>query len=243
MFGDDCLISEKAVVQTSRIGKEVSIEEFAVIRSDVIIGENVSIHPYVVIEDGVVIGDNVEIFPGSYIGKIPKGAGALARTPKFKKTIVIGNQCSIGPNAIIYYDVQIGDNTLIGDGASIREECKIGAKCVIGRYVTINYECVIGNCTKIMDHTWLGGKIVIEDDVFISGCVGMANDNNMGKNGYKDKEIQGPYVKTGTAIGLGAAILPNVTIGSNTIIGAGTLVTKDIPDGSTVMGIPGRLRN
>jgi UDP-3-O-[3-hydroxymyristoyl] glucosamine N-acyltransferase len=102
------------------------------------IGEAVVIHPHVVIESGVAIGDNVEIFPGAYIGKVPKGAGALSRTPTFVARIEIGANCSIGPHAVVYYDVVLGASTLLGDGASIREQTRIGSRTVIGRYVTVN---------------------------------------------------------------------------------------------------------
>ena len=76
-------ISEQAIVETVGIGAGVRIAEFSVIRAGVTIGDAVVIHPHVVIESGVTIGDNVEIFPGAYIGKVPKGAGALTRAPTF----------------------------------------------------------------------------------------------------------------------------------------------------------------
>ena len=77
-------ISARAVVETEAIGADVTIAEFAVVRSDVTIGNRVVIHPHVVIESGVRVGDNVEIFPGAYIGKVPKGAGALSRARSLK---------------------------------------------------------------------------------------------------------------------------------------------------------------
>ncbi|HEX3012018.1 MAG TPA: DapH/DapD/GlmU-related protein, partial [Syntrophomonadaceae bacterium] len=173
------MISQMAVVQTDDIGENAEIKEFAVIREGVHIGNNVVIHPFVVIESGVTIGDNVEIFPGSYIGKIPKGA-ALARKPEYNKYVEIKANCSIGPNAVIYYDVEIGENTLIGDGASVRDKCRVGSNCLLSRYVTVNYATTIGDNTKIMDSTHITGKCRIGDNVFISTCVGTTNDNDIG---------------------------------------------------------------
>ena len=89
------------------IGENSDIAESVVIRQDVRIGKDVIIHPYVVINSGIIIGDRVEIFPGAYIGKEPKGAGTLARQPVFEKRVVIGADASIGPHAVIYYDVEI----------------------------------------------------------------------------------------------------------------------------------------
>ena len=234
------LISDKAIVHSLNIGKNVAINEFVIVRDDVIIGDNVIIHPHVVIESGVTIGNNVEIFPGAYIGKVPKGAGALARKPYYKEEVFIGDNSSIGTHAVIYYDVSIGESTLIGDGASLREQVKIGDCSVIGRYVTVNYNVVIGNKVKIMDHTWLAGNMVIGNDVFISGCVGTANDNLIGKAGYKEKDVIGPSIEDGAVIGVGAILLPNLRIGVNATVGAGAVVTKDVINETVVMGLPAR---
>lgn len=234
-------ISPYAVVQTQRIGANVRIAEFTVIRPDVTLGDNVVIHPHVVIESGVILGDGVEVFPGAYIGKEPKGAGALARKPDFEKHVVIGANSSIGPNSVIFYDVEIGENTLLGDGASIREKCRIGSKCVIGRYVAINYNATVGDRTKIMDLTNVTGNCRIGSDVFISMMVSMANDNAIGRMGYDEPRVQGPVIEDGAAVGVGATLLPGVRIGKNALVGAGSVVTKDVDADTLVMGIPARI--
>jgi acetyltransferase-like isoleucine patch superfamily enzyme len=231
----------QAVVETEDIGENVKIMEFAVVRSGVQLGNNVIIHPGVVIESGVVIGDNVEVFPGSYIGKIPKGA-ALARQPEYRPYVEIKANCSIGPHAVIYYDVEIGENTLIGDGASVREQCRIGSDCILSRYVTVNYASTIGNHTKIMDSTHITGKCTIGDNVFISLCVGSTNDNAIGKLGYQEERVQGPTIEDGVAVGAGAMLMPGITIHANAVVGAGSVVTKDVPAGAVVMGSPATIK-
>ena len=140
-----------SVVQTSSIGRDVTIAEFVVVRDGVVLGDGATIHPHVVIESGVTIGAGVEIFPGSYIGKEPRGAGNLARPPSFERRSSIGQGCRIGPSATLYIGVDIGENVLIGDGASIREQCHVGPNSVIGRHVTLNYDVTVGARTKVMD--------------------------------------------------------------------------------------------
>ena len=147
------MISEHAVVETDAIGSGVEIGEFSIVRAGAAVGDNVIIHPHVVIESGVTLAEGTEIFPGTYIGKIPKGAGATSRPIHFEPRVLIGGHCAIGPNAVIYYDVEIGHNTLVGDGASIREQVRIGHHCIISRYVTINYNTLVGDRTKVMDLT------------------------------------------------------------------------------------------
>lgn len=237
------MISPFAVVETTDIGFNVTVKEFAVIRPGVRLGNNVIVHPHVVIETGVIIGDDVEIFPGAYIGKEPKSVqGVLARPISFEAKTVIGPKTSIGPGAVVYYDVEIGEASLIGDGASIRENSRIGSRSVIGRHVTVNYNCQVGDRTKVMDHSWLAGNMRIGNDVFISGGVLTTNDNMLGGKGYSDERVQGPYIADGVMIGVAVAILPGVTIGKNAIIGAGAVVTRDVEPQTVVMGVPARFK-
>lgn len=233
-------ISELAQVKATQIGNNVTIHPFVVIAEDVKIGDNVVIHPHVTIADGVTIGENAEIFPNAFIGKEPKGAGAIARQPQFEKRVSIGPNCSIGPGAVIYYDVAIGNNTLVGDNASIREKVSVGSYCVIGRCVTVNYDTKIGNRTKIMDSTNITGNAVVGDDVFIGMLVATTNDNAMGIDGYNQERILGPRIRNKAMIGSGATILPAVEIGEGALVAAGAVVTKDVASQTVVAGVPAR---
>jgi acetyltransferase-like isoleucine patch superfamily enzyme len=233
-------ISDRAVVKTDKIGTDVTVHEFAVIAEDVVLGNRVVVHPHVVIAAGVRIEDGVEIFPGAFIGKEPKGAGATARQPHFERSVRIGANSSIGPHAVIYYDVEIGQNTLIGDGASIREQCRIGSRCIISRYVTINYNTTVGDGTKIMDLTHITGNCTIGRDVFCSILVSTTNDNAIGAQGYSEENIVGPTIHDGAMIGANANLLPGVVVGEGAMVAAGSVVTKDVEPRTLVAGLPAR---
>lgn len=234
------MISSMAVVETEEIGEDVDVAEFAVVRAGASLGRGVRIHPGVVIEAGVRLGEDVEVFPGAYIGKEPKGAGATARQMQYDRRVVIGKGTSVGPHAVIYYDVEIGDGTLVGDGASIREQCRVGSRCIISRYVTVNYNTRIGDRTRIMDMTHLTGNSIIGDDVFISCMVATANDNVMVKREYEEGKVVGPRIGNWVSVGEGACILPGVRIGERALVGAGSVVTKDVEAYALVMGVPAK---
>lgn len=235
-------IHPTAVIGRATIGRDVTIGPFAVIGDGAKIGDGCIFHPHVVIGDHASIGAKCEVFPGSVVGKEPKGAGALARTPRFKRRLEIGAGCSIGPHAVIYYDVFIGSGCLIGDAASIREQTVIGEGSVIGRHVTINYANRIGSHTKIMDHSWIAGNADIGDSVFISGGVLTSNDNALGRSPFDDSEMLGPTIEDGAVIGIGAILLPGLRIGARAVVAAGAIVTKDVPADATIMGAAARVR-
>jgi acetyltransferase-like isoleucine patch superfamily enzyme len=130
---------------------------------------------------------------------------------------------------------------LIGDGASIREKCRIGNRCVIGRHVAVNYNAQIGDRTKVMDLALVTGNCVIGSDVFISMGVSMANDNGLGAQGYIEDDIKGPTIMDGVAVGVGAILLPDIVINQGAIVGAGSVVTKDVQAKALVIGIPARV--
>jgi acetyltransferase-like isoleucine patch superfamily enzyme len=232
------MISPKAVVATDDIGEGVRIAEFAVVRAGASLGRGVRLHPGVVIEPGVRLDDDVEVFPGAYIGKEPKGAGATAREMRYDRRVLIGRGTSVGPHAVIYYDVEIGASTLVGDGASIREQCRVGSQCIISRYVTLNYNTKVGDRTRIMDMTHITGNSVIGDDVFISCMVATANDNVMVTRSYEEGKVVGPRIEDRVSIGEGACVLPGVRIGEGALVGAGSVVTKDVDAYALVVGVP-----
>jgi UDP-3-O-[3-hydroxymyristoyl] glucosamine N-acyltransferase len=211
----------------------------AFVSPDAVVGEGCVIHPFTVVGAGVTLGAGVEVFPGTFLGKEPKGAGAISRRPEFVRHVKIGEGSAVGPNAVIYFDVEIGANTLIGDSASIREQCRIGEHCIISRCVTLNYHCIVGDRTKVMDGTHLTGNMTVGNDVFISINVSTVNDNAMGQAGYAE-HVVGPSIADGAVIGAGAIILPGLAIGRAATVAAGAVVTKDVAAETRVFGIPAR---
>ncbi len=233
-------INSSAVIETDAIGDGVSIAEFAIVRPGARVGDGVKLHPHVVVNENVSLERDIEVLPGTYLGREPRAAGAIARTPSFDRRLAIGAGCAIGANVVVYYDVEIGTDNLIGDGASIRELSRIGDRNVIGRDVTLDREATVGSGSRVMDKAHLTGGMRIGDGVFISALVASANDNSFGVRGYAEEEVRGPVVEDGAMIGAGAVLLPGITVGRAAIVGSGAVVTADVEPGATVMGVPAR---
>lgn len=142
---------------------------------------------------------------------------------------------------MIYAGVTIGAGTLIGDGVVVREDVRIGEMCVIGSNSTINAHTQIGSRVKIMDLSHITADALIEDDVFISTGVLSTNDNAMGRDGYSG-QFRGPVIRRKAAVGAGVILLPGKIVGEGATVGAGAVVTHDVPPGQTVMGVPARVR-
>lgn len=216
-------------------GANVVIHPKAVIEKGVTLGNNVVVHENVLVREGTTIHDNV------VLGRKPQVAGIIQRLPKPDLgPLEIGSGCVIGAGAVLYVGTTIGDNTLIGDLACIREECRIGNHIVIGRGVMLNYNIEIRDRARIMDHSHFGGDVVIEEDVFVGPRVCSANDNNMGL--VQNVQRQGPHICRGASIGIGVILLAGVTIGEQAIVGAGALVTKDVPARKIAIGVPARVK-
>lgn len=225
----------------SKIGDNVKIGT-SQIYENVIIEDGVIVHDYVVIYPNTVLKAGVEIFEHCVVGRPPKAPGCTSRALNAQYTsAVIGENTILSPGCVVYAGTKIGHNSLLGDNCSIREDCRVGDYCIISRNVSINYNTVIGNYTKIMDNSHITGNAVIEDNVFISVLVATTNDNTMGREKYDEDHVGGPHIKKNTTIGAAANILPNVVIGENCIVGAGAVVTKDVPDNKLVMGMPARI--
>lgn len=218
------------------------IAETAIIYDGAEIEDGVIIHDYVVIYPDTVIKKGTEIFDHCVLGKIPSSPGITSRRLKEKyDPLIVGENCILCPGTILYAGSKIGNKNLFGDHCSIREDCEIGNNCIISRNVSVNYNTVIGNDTKIMDNAHITGNMRIGNHVFISVLVATTNDNTMGREEYSADHVIGATIEDDVTIGAAANILPRVTVGKNATVGAGAVVTKDVPANTTVMGVPARI--
>ena len=133
----------------------------------------------------------------------------------------------------------IGENTKIWQYCVILKEAKIGKNCNICSHVFIENQVIIGNDVTVKSGVQIWDGILIEDEVFIGPNVTFTNDPFPRSKSFL-KEYPKTVIKKGSSIGAGAIILPGITIGEKAMIGAGSVVTKNVSDGTTVIGNPAK---
>ena len=197
------------------------------------IGKNVSIGLGAIIYDNVEIGDDSFIGPYCIIGE---PSIDYYSNPNFsRKGTYIGNKCIIRSHSVIYNNIKIGNYCSTGHHTLIRENTKIGNNSNIGSFSEIFGSVSIGDFVRIHSRVGIGENSFIEDYVYIFPYVFITNDKYPPHG-----NLLTCHIKEYAQIFSHAVILPGLTIGKNSIVAAGALVTKDVGDERLVMGNPAR---
>jgi acetyltransferase-like isoleucine patch superfamily enzyme len=144
-------------------------------------------------------------------------------------------------------DVKVGHNVKFSQFINLYG-CEVGDETKIGAFVEIQKNAKVGRRCKISSHTFICEGVTIEDDVFVGHNVTFVNDSfpratsrTGGLQTEQDWKVEVTLVKRGASIGSGATILANVVIGENALIGAGCVVTRDVPANAIMVGNPGKV--
>jgi acetyltransferase-like isoleucine patch superfamily enzyme len=182
----------------------------------------------------VVVGDN------AVIGKQPVlGKQSTAKREELEP-LVVGDGSAILACAVVFAGTRLGRNVIVGDQACVRERCELDDGVVVGRGSLVENDVVIGARTRIQANAYVTAYTTIEDDVFIAPGVTTTNDNLMGRTEERLASLRGPTIRRGARVGGAAVLLPGVEIGAEAFIGAGAVVTRDVPPRAVVVGNPAR---
>ena len=175
------------------------------------------------------IGPGATLDPGVVLGY--RTARQIEHAP-----LRIGRNARVRSNTVIYAATTIGDGLETGHNVVIREENTIGDGLSIWNNSCIDYGCVIGRNVRIHNNVYVAQFTTIEDDVFLAPGVMIANDPHpIGTTCMK-----GPTFKRGCRVGVNTTVLDHVTIGEGAVIGAGSVVTRDVPAFTLAYGAPAR---
>lgn len=177
----------------------------------------------------VIVGEGCQIDPDAILG--------YATGRKLDDiTLRLGPGARVRSGTVLYAGSSIGAGLETGHNVVIREQNIIGDDLHIWNSSTIDYGCVIGNGVRIHCNVYVAQFTTLEDNVFLAPGVQIANDPHP----LCGLCMRGPTIKRGARIGVNVTILPHVTIGEGVLIGAGSVVTRDVPAHTLAYGNPAR---
>ena len=189
---------------------------------------------------GTIIGESVLVgYPSRDELKIT-GSFEIEDLKDIEGT-TIGENCVLRAFGIIYSKTALGDKVQTGHHYLVREESEIGSGSLIGSNVIIENKCKIGKNVSIQSGVYIPTFSVIEDDVFLGPNSVLTNDKYIGYKDPRKRGLEGVTIETKCSIGANSTLLPGIRIGHHSVIGSGAVVTKDVPPGSVVAGVPGRI--
>ena len=180
----------------------------------------------------------VRVGPGALIDEDVR-LGSPADRAGRARGLQIGNRAIIRAGSSVHPGVRIGDGLELGHNVVIREDTVIGHECSVGNNTIIDSGCRIGDRVRIGANCYVAQFTTIADDVTIAPGVCLANDPHPGSDSHLC--MRGPTIETGAQIGMNATILPFVTIGERSLVGAGSVVTRSVPAQLVVAGNPARI--
>ena len=142
---------------------------------------------------------------------------------------------------MIYAGSEMGSGSFVADGAQVRERTRVGCNAIVGHAVTVQNDCDIGDLTRIQTGALITAYSKVGSLVFIGPSVTTTNDNYMGRTEERFKHRKGVTVEDGGRIGGNAVVLPGITIGKEAVVGAGSVVTRDVAPCKVVLGTPARV--
>jgi acetyltransferase-like isoleucine patch superfamily enzyme len=199
------------------------------------------LHPTAIVYPGTTLGEGVKVLEYAVVGKQPSlSPRSTARRDPLPPT-EIGDGTIVSTGAVVFAGSRIGARVILGDQSCVRERVVIGDDVVVGRGSLIENDTTVGALTKIQADAYITAYSTLEENVFIAPCVVTTNDNFMGRTDKRRELIKGPTIRRGARVGGGAVLLPGVEIGEEAFIGAGAVVTKDVPPRVLVVGSPARV--
>ena len=204
----------------------------AIISPSAILGKNVRIGDRTIIYDNVEIGDNTVICNDCIIGEPPNAYYTDPNNYNNPKTI-IGADSLVRSHTIIYAGNTIGDHFQTGHRVTLRENTIIGSHCSLGTLDDIQGNSRFGDYCRLHSNVHIGMHSVLGNFVFVYPYVVFTNDPTPPSD-----NLMGPSVGDYTQIATGSVLLPGIKIGKHCVIGACSLITKDVDDYMLAMGSP-----
>jgi acetyltransferase-like isoleucine patch superfamily enzyme len=227
---------------SATLGAGTTYGEGCVFGAGVRVGPGCVIGHHVVFHADTVIGSGVRIDDHATLGKTPmRAANSAVTREQALPPLTVGDACIVGTGVVLYRGAAIDSKVLLADLCTVRENVTIGRGTIVGRGVTVENVCTIGRYCKLESECYITAYSELEDRVFVAPGVVTSNDNYVGRTAERFKHFKGVRVRKGGRIGAGAVVLPGVTIGEDGLVAAGSVVTRDVPARTIVIGSPAKV--
>lgn len=198
------------------------------------------VHPTATVYPGTVLGEGVRVLEHAVVGKQPTLSPRSTARREPLPPAELGPGTVVSTGAVVFAGSRIGARVILGDQSCVRERVTIGDDVVLGRGSLVENDTTVGAGTRIQAEAYITAYSTLEEDVFVAPCVVTTNDNFMGRTERRRELMKGPTIRRGARIGGGAVLCPGVEIGEEAFVGAGAVVTKDVPARTVVVGNPAR---
>lgn len=208
----------------------------------VVLGERCTVGAFAVLHGGTRLAAGVRVEEHVIIGQPEYGYAVRNVYPGAGEPALIGEQVILRSGAVIYAGVTIGGATTIGHHTLLRTAMSVGEGSQLGHNLTIERATRIGAGVRMSPGTHLTAATEVADQVFIGAGVRTINDKLLiWRDPAQEAELVPPRFKEGCKVGSGAVILAGVTIGAQALVGAGSVVTRDIADCTVIYGVPAHI--
>ena len=200
------------------------------------------VHPTATVHPGTVLGEGVRVLENAVVGKQPSlGASSTAKRDPLPPAVDrrrhrdLDRRRSCSPVRASARAASSATSRASASASTLADDC------ILGRGSLIENDTTVGAGTRIQAEAYITAYSTLEEDVFIAPCVVTTNDNYMGRTEKRKAEMRGPTIRRSARVGGGAIICPGVEIGEEAFVGAGAVVTKDVPPRMLVVGNPARV--
>jgi acetyltransferase-like isoleucine patch superfamily enzyme len=203
---------------------------------------NAVIGAFAVVHGGTVVGEGATIEAYVIVGKPELGYAVGHSYPGTGAATTIGDGAMVRAGAIIYAAVDLGAEVLVGHHTLLRSAVTVGAGSQLGHNLTVERATRIGREVRCSPGSHITSSTALGDRVFLGAGVRTINDKTLTwRDPHRDPELIPPRSEDGAKIGTGCVVLAGITVGSNALVGAGSLITHDIPPSAIAYGHPARV--
>ena len=207
------------------------------------VGPGCGVGPYAVIYGGTILRSAARIEEHAVVGKPERGYAVGHVYPGAGESTIIGAGAVIRSGAVVYSGAEVGDDVVVGHHTLLRSFVTIGDGSQLGHHLTVERAARMGAQVRCSPGSHITSSCVLDDRVFLGAGVRTVNDRELiWRDPDRVPELVPPRFEHSARVGSGSVILAAVTIGEHALVGAGSVVTRDVPARTVAYGVPARVR-